>query len=47
MIGRYRATGSLKGWIVLKNDDPKAIYQYTAQQEEFLIQEITPIIIDA
>ena len=31
MIGRYHAPGSLKGWIVLKTDDPKAIYQYTAQ----------------
>ena len=27
MIGRYHAPGSLEGWIVLKTDDPKAIYQ--------------------
>ena len=24
--GRYHAPGSLEGWIVLKTDDPKAIY---------------------
>ena len=28
MIGRYHAPGSLEGWIVLKTDDPKAIYKH-------------------
>ena len=36
MIGRYHAPGSLEGWIVLKTDDPKAIYQHAAEWGEFL-----------
>ena len=36
MIGRYHAPGSLEGWIVLKTDDPKAIYQHVAEWGEFL-----------
>ena len=28
MIGRYHAPASLEGWIVLKTDDPKVIYQH-------------------
>ena len=36
MIGRYHAPGSLEGWIVLKTDDPKAMYQHAAEWPEFL-----------
>ena len=36
MIGRYHGPGSLEGWIVLKTDDPKAIYQHAAEWAEFL-----------
>jgi len=35
MIGRYHATGSLEGWIILKTDNPKAIYEHSAQRGEF------------
>lgn len=31
MIGRYHAPGSLEGWIVLKTDNPKAIYEHVPQ----------------
>ena len=36
MIGRYHAPGSLEGWIVLKTEDPKAIYQHAAEWGELL-----------
>ena len=46
MIGRYHAPGSLEGWIVLKTDDPKAIYQHAAEWGEFLNWEATPVFTD-
>ena len=46
MIGRYHAPGSLEGWIVLKTDDPKAIYQYVAECGEFLNLGTTPVFTD-
>ena len=46
MIGRYHAPGSLEGWIVLKTDDPKAIYQHAAEWGEFLNWETTPVFTD-
>ena len=46
MIGRYHAPGSLEGWIVLKTDDPKALYQHAAQWGEFLNWETTPVFTD-
>ena len=47
MIGRYHAPGSLEGWIVLKTDDPKAIYQHAAEWGEFLNWETTPVFTDS
>ena len=35
MIGRYHALGSLEGWIVLKTDDPKVMYQHAAEGVNF------------
>ena len=46
IIGRYHAPGSLKGWIVLKTDDPKAIYQHDAKWAEFLHREIKTVFTD-
>jgi len=46
IIGRYHAPGSLEGWIVLKTDDPKAIYQHAAEWAEFLNWETTPVFTD-
>jgi len=46
MIGRYHSPGSLEGWIVLKTDDPKAIYQHAAEWGEFLNWETTPVFTD-
>ena len=43
MIGRYHAPGSLEGWIVLKTDNPKAIYAHAAECGEFLNWETTPV----
>ena len=31
MIRRYYTSGSLEGWIILSTDNPKAIYEHTAQ----------------
>ena len=46
MIGRYHAPGSLEGWIVVKTDDPKAIYQHAAEWGEFLNWATTPVFTD-
>ena len=46
MIGRYHAPGSLEGWIVLKTEDTKAIYQHAAEWAEFLNWETTPVFTD-
>ena len=37
---------SFEGWIVLKTDDPKAIYQHAAEWGEFLNWETTPVFTD-
>tara|TARA_A100001388_G_C28475603_1_gene359870 strand:+ start:135 stop:251 length:117 start_codon:yes stop_codon:yes gene_type:complete len=37
---------SFEDWIVLKTDDPKAIYQYPAEWGEFLNWETTPVFTD-
>ena len=37
MIGRYHAPGSLEGWIVLKTDNPKAVYKHAAEWGEFRV----------
>ena len=29
MLVRYHATGSLEGWILVKEEDPKALYEHT------------------
>ena len=44
MIGRYHAPGSLEGWIVLKTDDPKAIYQHAAECGELLNLATTHVV---
>ena len=36
----------LRGLIVLKTDDPKAIYQHAAEWGEFLNWETTPVFTD-
>ena len=46
MIGRYHAPGSLEGWIILKTDNPKALYEHVAQWAEFLNWETTPVFTD-
>tara|TARA_B100000212_G_C27275394_1_gene490701 strand:+ start:704 stop:898 length:195 start_codon:yes stop_codon:yes gene_type:complete len=46
MIGRYHAHSSLEGWIVLKTDDPKAIYQLAAEWGELLNWETIPVFTD-
>ena len=46
MIGRYHAPGSLEGWIVFKTDNPKAIYENTAQWGEFLNWKTTLVFTD-
>ena len=46
VLGRYHAPWSLEGWIVLKTDDPKAIYQHAAEWGEFLNWETTPVFTD-
>ena len=43
IIGRYHAPGSLEGWIVLKTDNPKAIYEHVAQWAELLNWETTSV----
>ncbi len=46
MIERYHAPSFLECWIVLKTDDPKAIYLYAAEWVEFLDQETRPLFTD-
>ena len=46
MIERYHDPRHLKVWIVLKTDDPKAIYQHAAEYGEFLNWETTPVFTD-
>ena len=46
MIERYHTPGSLEGWIVLKTDDPKTIYQHAAEWAEILNWETTPVFTD-
>ena len=46
MVGRFHSQVSLKGRIILKTDDPKAIYQHAAEWGEFLNWETTPVFTD-
>ena len=46
MIWRYHAPGSQEGLIVLKTDDPKAIYQHADEWDEFLNWKPTPVFTD-
>ena len=45
-FSRYHAPGSLEGWIVVKTDDPKALYEHAAEWAEFLDWETTPVLTD-
>ena len=31
MLGRYHAPGSLEGWILVKGEDPKTLYEHVAE----------------
>ncbi len=46
IIRRYHAPFSLKGWIIIKTNNPKAIYEYVAQWTEFLNWETKPVFTD-
>ena len=46
MIGRYHEPGSLEGWIVSNTHDPKAIYQHSAEWDEFLNLETKKVFTD-
>ena len=45
-IALTKGKSSFQGWIVLKTDDPKAIYQHAAEWGEFLNWETTPVFTD-
>ena len=44
--GRYHALGSLEGWILVKAEDPKALYEHAAEWAEYLDWETTPVFTD-
>ena len=46
MLGRYHAPGSLEGWILVKAEDPKALYEHAAEWAEYLDWETTPVFTD-
>ena len=46
MLGRYHAPGSLEGWILVKAEDPKALYEHAAEWAEFLDWETAPVFTD-
>ena len=46
MLGRYHVLGSLEGWILIKAEDPKALYEHAAEWAEFLDWETTPVFTD-
>ena len=46
MIGRYPAPGSLEGWILVKAEDPKALYEHAAEWAEYLDWQTTPVFTD-
>ncbi len=46
MLGRYHSPGSLEGWILVKAQDPKALYEHAAEWAEFLDWETTPVFTD-
>ena len=46
MISRYHTSDSLEEWIVLKTDNPKAIYENAAQWSKFLNWKTTPVFTD-
>ncbi len=46
MIGGYHSQVSLEGWILVKAEDPKALYQHAAEWSEDLDYETTPVFTD-
>ena len=46
MIGSYYAHSSWEGWILLKTDDPKAIYHHATEWSEFLNWATKPVFTD-
>ena len=42
MLGRYHALGPLEGWILVKAEDPKALYEHVAEWAEFLDWKTIP-----
>lgn len=46
LIGRYHSCASLEGWIILRTDDPKAIFVYAAKWANILNWKITPVFED-
>ena len=46
MLGRYHAPRSLEGWILVKTEDPKPLFEHAAQWAEYLDWETTPVITD-
>ena len=36
MLGQYHSPGSLEGWIIVKKEDPKALYEHAAEWAEYL-----------
>ena len=46
MLGRHNAPGSLEGWILIKVEDTKALYEHAAEWAEFLDWETTSVFTD-
>ena len=46
MLCRYHSPGSLEGWILVKAEYPKALYQHAVEWAEFLDWETTPVFTD-
>tara|TARA_B100000945_G_scaffold136197_1_gene108717 strand:+ start:252 stop:518 length:267 start_codon:yes stop_codon:yes gene_type:complete len=43
MLGQYHSPGSLEGWIIVKKEDPKALYEHAAEWAEYLDWTTTPV----
>ena len=45
MLGRYHNQGSLEGWILVREEDPKKrnLYEHAAEWAKFLDWEKTPV----
>ena len=46
LIGRYHSPASLEGWIILKTEDPKALFIYTAKWANVFNWETFPVFED-